>query len=192
MSDEKAILRVEGLTVEYGALIALPCDWSVAPMSPRHHRLSGAERELLFCASTGRHAGNLPTTPDVCQQDLRTPSRGRRTSKELVPRGLTVLQNAVASMPVVLSQSPTSLFMPWREILASPPAERSATSPVVLPPTTTKLLGGRPLACSDCCQCTATDGREVLLSTTRRRGPGGGDSEGHDVLVACASVTSRS
>jgi branched-chain amino acid transport system ATP-binding protein len=129
------VLRVEGLTVQYGALIALnDVSWSVRAdeilgiIGP-----NGAGKSSCFAAVTNAvgHRGRV-FLDDSDVSDIKTfglASLGlRRTFQQNSFFGeLTVLQNAVASMFRNFSTSlVTSLLAPWREISVRRDAERAA------------------------------------------------------------------
>lgn len=130
--DGAEALRVEGLTVQYGALVALrDVSWSVRPgeilgiIGP-----NGAGKSSCFAAVTNavRHSGQTFLDRDdvsaVKTFDLA--SRGlRRTFQQNSFFGeLTVLQNAAAAIVREFSASlMTSLFLPWREQMISRQAE---------------------------------------------------------------------
>jgi branched-chain amino acid transport system ATP-binding protein len=126
------VLRVEGLTVQYGALVALnDVSWRVAPgeilgiIGP-----NGAGKSSCFAAVTNavRHSGRV-FLEDADVSATRTydlASRGlRRTFQQNSFFGeLTVLQNAVSAIVREYSASLlTSLFLPWREMAVSRQAE---------------------------------------------------------------------
>jgi branched-chain amino acid transport system ATP-binding protein len=129
------ILRVEGLTVEYGALVALrDVSWSVHAgeilgiIGP-----NGAGKSSCFAAVTNAvgHRGRtfLDNTDVSAVKTFDLASRGlRRTFQQNSFFGeLTVLQNAVASIVREYSVNlPTSLFTPWREIMMRRQAEAEA------------------------------------------------------------------
>jgi len=131
-ADGPTVMRVENLTVQYGALIALrDVSWSVRPgeilgiIGP-----NGAGKSSCFAAVTNavRHMGRTflddRDVSEVRTHDLA--SRGlRRTFQQNSFFGeLTVLQNAVAAMVRDYSANlATSLFLPWREIMISRQAE---------------------------------------------------------------------
>jgi branched-chain amino acid transport system ATP-binding protein len=129
------ILRVEGLTVQYGALVALRnVSWSVRAneilgiIGP-----NGAGKSSCFAAITNSvsHRGRIflgdrdvsgTTTFDLAGLGLRRTFQQNSFFGEL-----TVLQNAVASIFRDFSANlMTSLFTPWREMAASRHAERAA------------------------------------------------------------------
>jgi branched-chain amino acid transport system ATP-binding protein len=129
------VLRVEGLTVRYGALVALrDVSWSVRPgeilgiIGP-----NGAGKSSCFAAVTNavRHGGRI-FLDDADVSATRTndlASRGlRRTFQQNSFFGeLTVLQNAIAAIVREYSTSLlTSLFQPWSEMTMSRQAERVA------------------------------------------------------------------
>ena len=129
------MLRVERLTVQYGALIALrDVSWSVHA----HEILgiigpNGAGKSSCFAAVTNtvNHRGRLfldgSDVSSVKTFDLA--SRGlRRTFQQNSFFGeLTVLQNAVASIFRDFSTSlATSLLAPWREMTTRRDAELAA------------------------------------------------------------------
>ncbi len=124
-ADRRDVLRVEGLTVQYGALVALrEVSWQVQSgeilgiIGP-----NGAGKSSCFAAVTNavRHAGRV-LLDDADVSAVRThdlASRGlRRTFQQNSFFGeLTVLQNAVSAIVREYSASLlTSLFLPWREM----------------------------------------------------------------------------
>lgn len=124
MTGQRATLRVEGLTVRYGALVALrDVSWSVSPgeilgiIGP-----NGAGKSSCFAAVTNSvtHTGKTVLDSDdvsgVATFDLA--SRGlRRTFQQNSFFGeLTVVENAMAALGDAHASSlPVSLFLPWRE-----------------------------------------------------------------------------
>lgn len=130
------ILRVEGLTVQYGALVALRnVSWSVHPneilgiIGP-----NGAGKSSCFAAVTNSisHRGRiLLEDRDVSHTktfDLASLGLRRTFQQNSFFSELTVLQNAVASIFRDFSANLlTSLFAPWREMTTSRSAERAAT-----------------------------------------------------------------
>lgn len=133
--DTSEVLRVENLTVQYGALVALHnVSWSAYPdrilgiIGP-----NGAGKSSCFAAVT--HAVSRRGRvflDDIDVTDVRTfdlASRGlRRTFQQNSFFGeLTVLQNAVAAIVRDYSTSlATSLLMPWREATTRRQAEAAA------------------------------------------------------------------
>jgi branched-chain amino acid transport system ATP-binding protein len=129
------VLRVEGLTVQYGALVALrEVSWQVASgeilgiIGP-----NGAGKSSCFAAVTNavRHSGRvfLDRSDVSATNTFDLASRGlRRTFQQNSFFGeLTVLQNAVAAIVREYSASLlTSLFRPWRELAVSRQAEAVA------------------------------------------------------------------
>jgi branched-chain amino acid transport system ATP-binding protein len=131
----KPLLRVEGLTVRYGALTALSdMSWQVASgeilgiIGP-----NGAGKSSCFAAVT--HA--VPRTGDVWLAgaritDLPTHQLARlglrRTFQQNAFFGeLTLLENAMAAMLREHSTSlPRSIVLPWREMAARRRAETAA------------------------------------------------------------------
>ena len=132
-SDASEVLRVEGLTVQYGALVALHnVSWSAASdqilgiIGP-----NGAGKSSCFAAVTnavdrrGRVFLDNIDVSSVRTFDLA--SRGlRRTFQQNSFFGeLTVLQNAVSAIVRDYSSSlSTSLLMPW----TSPPSPNPISS----------------------------------------------------------------
>jgi branched-chain amino acid transport system ATP-binding protein len=129
------VLRVEGLTVQYGALIALRnVSWSVHTneilgiIGP-----NGAGKSSCFAAVTNavNHRGRVflhnSDVTGVKTFDLAGLGLRRTFQQNSFFGELTVLQNAVASMFRNLSVNlVTSLFSPWREMAARRNAERAA------------------------------------------------------------------
>jgi branched-chain amino acid transport system ATP-binding protein len=130
--DGAEVLRVENLTVRYGALVALrDVSWSVRPgeilgiIGP-----NGAGKSSCFAAVTNAvgHSGQtfLDGEDVSATKTFDLASRGlRRTFQQNSFFGeLTVLQNAVAAIAREYSASlATSLFLPWREIAVRRQAE---------------------------------------------------------------------
>ena len=131
-ADGAEVLRVEGLTVQYGALVALrDVSWRVRPgeilgiIGP-----NGAGKSSCFAAVTNavRHSGRV-FLDDGDVSSVRTydlASRGlRRTFQQNSFFGeLSVLQNAVAAIVREYSANLlTSLLLPWREMAVSRQAE---------------------------------------------------------------------
>jgi branched-chain amino acid transport system ATP-binding protein len=130
--DGADVLRVENLTVQYGALIALRnVSWKVRAgeilgiIGP-----NGAGKSSCFAAVTNavRHRGRTYLAKDDVT-DIKTydlAGRGlRRTFQQNSFFGeLTVLQNAVASIVREVSTGlAASLFLPWREMATRRHAE---------------------------------------------------------------------
>src|SRR6478736_4349450 len=134
--DGAEVLRVENLTVRYGALIALrDVSWSVRSgeilgiIGP-----NGAGKSSCFAAVTNAvgHSGRtfLDNTDVSLTKTFDLASRGlRRTFQQNSFFGeLTVLQNAVAAIVREYSASLTaSLLLPWREIATRRQAESVAS-----------------------------------------------------------------
>src|ERR1700709_2834157 len=130
--DGAEVLRVENLTVRYGALVALrDVSWSVRPgeilgIIGR----KGAGKSSCFAAVTNAvgHSGQtfLDGEDVSTTKTFDLAGRGlRRTFQQNSFFGeLTVLQNAVAAIAREYSASlATSLFPPWREIAVRRQAE---------------------------------------------------------------------
>ena len=130
-----AVLRVEGLSVQYGALVALhDVSWSVAEdeilgiIGP-----NGAGKSSCFAAVTNavRHGGSVfldgGNVSSVKTFDLAGLGLRRTFQQNSFFGELTILQNAVASIFRDFSTDlATSLFAPWREIATSRHAQREA------------------------------------------------------------------
>src|SRR6266436_2491528 len=130
--DGAEVLRVENLTVRYGALVALrEVSWSVRPgeilgiIGP-----NGAGKSSCFAAVTNAvgHSGQtfLDNADVSATKTFDLASRGlRRTFQQNSFFGeLTVLQNAVAAIVREYSANlMTSLFLPWREMAVTRQAE---------------------------------------------------------------------
>ncbi|MBR0870700.1 ATP-binding cassette domain-containing protein [Bradyrhizobium tropiciagri] len=133
--DAAAVLRVESLTVQYGALVALrDVSWSVdADQILGIIGPNGAGKSSCFAAVTNAvsHRGRV-FLEDNDVSSVRTfdlASRGlRRTFQQNSFFGeLTVLQNAAAAIVRDYSANlATSLFMPWREMATRRHAELAA------------------------------------------------------------------
>jgi branched-chain amino acid transport system ATP-binding protein len=133
--DAGDVLRVEGLTVQYGALVALrDVSWSVRAdeilgiIGP-----NGAGKSSCFAAVTNavRHRGKVflddGDVSTIKTFDLAGLGLRRTFQQNSFFGELTVLQNAVAAIFRDFSTNlMTSLFAPWREITASRNAERAA------------------------------------------------------------------
>jgi branched-chain amino acid transport system ATP-binding protein len=130
--DGAEVLRVENLTVRYGALVALrDVSWSVRSgeilgiIGP-----NGAGKSSCFAAVTnavdhsgqtflGRDDVSMTKTYDLASRGLRRTFQQNSFFGEL-----TVLQNSVAAIVREYSASlVTSLFLPWREIATRRQAE---------------------------------------------------------------------
>jgi branched-chain amino acid transport system ATP-binding protein len=133
--DRADVLRVENLTVQYGALVALrDVSWSVRPgeilgiIGP-----NGAGKSSCFAAVTNavRHRGRI-FLGDQDVSAIKTyglAGRGlRRTFQQNSFFGeLTVLQNEVAAIVRDYSSGlAASLLMPWREAATRRQAEEKA------------------------------------------------------------------
>ena len=119
------VLRVEGLTVQYGALIALSnVSWSVCAdeilgiIGP-----NGAGKSSCFAAVTNAvsHRGRIflddSDVSDTKTFDLAGLGLRRTFQQNSFFGELTVLQNAAASIFRSFSTNlATSLFAPWREM----------------------------------------------------------------------------
>src|ERR1700760_4810655 len=124
-NDGANVLRVEDLTVQYGALVALRAvSWQVASgeilgiIGP-----NGAGKSSCFAAVTNavRRSGRvfLENADVSATKTFDLASRGlRRTFQQNSFFGeLTVLHNAVAAIVREYSANLlTSLFLPWREM----------------------------------------------------------------------------
>lgn len=132
-----AVLRVEGITVRYGALVALQdLSWSVQPgeilgiIGP-----NGAGKSSCFAAVTNSvpHAGRIYLGGEdvsALGTDILAQRGLRRTFQQNSFFGeLSVLQNAVAAM---LAEHSTglmaSIVMPWREAQTRERAEATAAA----------------------------------------------------------------
>jgi branched-chain amino acid transport system ATP-binding protein len=199
IADGTEVLRVEDLTVQYGALVAL-CDvgWSVRPgeilgiIGP-----NGAGKSSCFAAVTNAvaHSGRSFLGSDdvsaIGTFDLA--SRGlRRTFQQNSFFGeLTVLQNAVAAIVRDYSASlMTSLFLPWREQMMRRQAELVATQLLdfagVAAQYHDKLPGDIPYGVQRLLSVALAHGTgaKVLLLDEPAAGLGGGDMKKlADVLI---------
>ena len=194
------ILRVEGLTVEYGALVALrDVSWSVHAgeilgiIGP-----NGAGKSSCFASVTNsvRHGGRtfLDNADVSSVKTFELASRGlRRTFQQNSFFGeLTVLQNAVASIAREYSVNlPTSLFMPWREIVVRRQAEAEAVRLLdfvgIAADYHDKLPGDIPYGVQRLLSVALAygTGAKVLLLDEPAAGLGGGDMKKlADVLIA--------
>jgi branched-chain amino acid transport system ATP-binding protein len=199
IAEGTEVLRVEGLTVQYGALVALrDVSWSVQPgeilgiIGP-----NGAGKSTCFAAVTNavRHSGQTFLERDdvsaVRTFDLA--SRGlRRTFQQNSFFGeLTVLQNAVAAIVRDYSASlMTSLFRPWREQMIRRQAELVAIQLLdfagVAAQYRDKLPGDIPYGVQRLLSVALAygTGAKVLLLDEPAAGLGGGDMKRlADVLI---------
>jgi branched-chain amino acid transport system ATP-binding protein len=197
--DGRPVLRVEGLTVQYGALVALrDVGWQVRPgeilgiIGP-----NGAGKSSCFAAVTNavRHSGRVyldnHDVSVVRTYDLA--SRGlRRTFQQNSFFGeLSVLQNAVAAIVREYSANLlASLFLPWREMAASRQAELVAKQLLeffgVAAQYHDKLPGDIPYGVQRLLSVALAygTGSKVLLLDEPAAGLGGGDMKKlADVLV---------
>ena len=133
---ERALLRVEHLTVQYGALVALrDVSWSVSAgeilgiIGP-----NGAGKSSCFAAVTNTvaHVGQtFLEDSDVSQTrtyDLASLGLRRTFQHNSFFGELTVLQNAVAAISREFSVSlAASIFLPWRESVSRRQATQAAS-----------------------------------------------------------------
>jgi branched-chain amino acid transport system ATP-binding protein len=197
--DDGDVLRVENLTVQYGALIALrDVSWSVRPgeilgiIGP-----NGAGKSSCFAAVTNavRHQGRIfLRNHDVSAiKTYGLADRGlRRTFQQNSFFGeLTVLQNAVAA--IVRDHSTglaASLLLPWREAATRRRAEATAKHLLeffgIAAPYHDKLPGDIPYGVQRLLSVALAygNGSRVLLLDEPAAGLSGGDMQKlADVLV---------
>jgi branched-chain amino acid transport system ATP-binding protein len=193
------VLRVEGLTVQYGALVALrDVSWQVRSgeilgiIGP-----NGAGKSSCFAAVTNavKHSGRvfLDHADVTATRTYDLASRGlRRTFQQNSFFGeLTVLQNAVAAIVREYSANLlTSLFLPWREMAVSRQAEVVARQLLeffgVAAQYHDKLPGDIPYGVQRLLSVALAygTGSKVLLLDEPAAGLGGGDMKKlADVLV---------
>jgi branched-chain amino acid transport system ATP-binding protein len=197
--DRADVLRVENLTVQYGALVALrDVSWSVRPgeilgiIGP-----NGAGKSSCFAAVTNavRHQGRI----FLGDQDVSTiktyglAGRGlRRTFQQNSFFGeLTVLQNEVAAIVRDYSTGlAASLLLPWREAATRRQAEEKATQLLeffgIAAPYHDKLPGDIPYGVQRLLSVALAygTGSRVLLLDEPAAGLSGGDMQKlADVLV---------
>ena len=198
--DGADVLRVENLTVQYGALVALrDVSWSVRPgeilgiIGP-----NGAGKSSCFAAVTNavRHQGRIFLDNDDVSaiQTYGLAGRGlRRTFQQNSFFGeLTVLQNAIAAIVRDYSTGlAASLLLPWREAATRRRAEETApTSAGILrhrPPYHDKLPGDIPYGVQRLLSVALAygTGARVLLLDEPAAGLSGGDMQKlADVLVS--------
>lgn len=184
------VLRVEGLTVQYGALVAL-CDvsWSVRPgeilgiIGP-----NGAGKSSCFAAVTNsvKHTGRtFLDGRDVSQTktyDLASHGLRRTFQQNSFFGELTVLQNAIAAIVREYSASLAELlFLPWREIVSRNKATQAASRLLeffgVTPQYHGKLPGDIPYGVQRLLSVALAygTGARVLLLDEPAAGLGGGD-----------------
>jgi len=197
--DRGDVLRVEGLTVQYGALVALrDVSWQVRSgeilgiIGP-----NGAGKSSCFAAVTNavRHSGRI-LLDDADVSTVRTydlASRGlRRTFQQNSFFGeLTVLQNAVSAIVREYSTNLlTSLLLPWREMAVTHQAELAARALLeffgVAAQYHDKLPGDIPYGVQRLLSVALAygTGSKVLLLDEPAAGLGGGDMKKlADVLI---------
>ena len=198
-ADGGPVLRVEGLTVQYGALVALrDVSWQAQSgeilgiIGP-----NGAGKSSCFAAVTNavRHSGrvylddhdvSIVRTYDLAGRGLRRTFQQNSFFGEL-----TVLQNAVAAIVREYSANLlTSLFLPWREMAVSRQAELVARQLLeffgVAAQYHDKLPGDIPYGLQRLLSVALAygTGSKVLLLDEPAAGLGGGDMKKlADVLV---------